>query len=781
MRVDQLVALALLAAIELQVWLSGGIPDRLAATVAGAAIGLSVAFRRRWPLRGMLVLIAVLAVRTVLGGGGGSHQPVGVMAALLLMVYGMGAFAPPRRSQWALALLVVVSGANNLSKPGNGLTEAVVSAIIVVLVPYALGRWMRARAARAQIDREHAERLDATRELTAQAAALEERARIARELHDVIAHSVSVMVIQAGGARLVIDADVDRAEASLRAVEQAGNEALAEMRRLLGLLGDGEPRALAPQPGLRRSPGADRGRPHGRSRHRLCGSTANALTVSPALDLCAYRVVQEALTNAIKHAAPARADVQGPLAGGRARVGDLRRRPRVGRGHRCRRRARDRRHARKGGLARWQRRRRAARGRRLCGSCWLPLAGELSRTMTALRARAAAFDPIRLDVILAIAVIIELELQCSLGRGISDVHRLLTAVACVLFAGPIAVRRRAPGLSLVFCATVAAIQTPLGGQVPSGSFSGTAADVMPAIVLLVLGYAAGAWLDARRGAAAMLTSTVLVFICSYLPDGGGAPAGVGATAQTLFYAAVMVVPGWLAGRLSRAQGRRSAGFKELAAVAAAEHAARRSAAIASERERIGGELLQDIIAHSVSVMVVQAGSARLLLRSDPDHARESILNVEHTGREALADLRRLLGMLRKDDDPRALSPQPGLKQLPALIDFCRESGFACELRTQGDPINLTPGVDLVAYRVIEAALRAAADQRLSHGVLTVRYTTAALELDITGDGQIPGFAERLRAIADRVALYDGTLRTASARSRGFELQARLPTRTAVAA
>ena len=254
---------------------------------------------------------------------------------------------------------------------------------------------------------------------------------------------------------------------------------------------------------------------------------------------------------------------------------------------------------------------------------------------------------------------------------------------------------------------------------------------------------------------------------------------MGATAQTLFYAAVMVVPGWLAGRLSRAQGRRSAGFKELAAVAAAEQAARRSAAIASERERIGGEL-QDIIAHSVSVMVVQAGSARLLLRSDPDRARESILNVEHTGREALADLRRLLGMLRKDDDPRALSPQPGLKQLPALIESCRESGFACELRTEGDPIDLTPGVDLVAYRVIEAALRAAADQRLSHGVLTVRYATAALELDISGDGQIPGFDERLRAIADRVALYDGTLRTASTRGRGFELQARLPTRTAVA-
>jgi signal transduction histidine kinase len=398
--------------------------------------------------------------------------------------------------------------------------------------------------------------------------------------------------------------------------------------------------------------------------------------------------------------------------------------------------------------------------------------------MTALRARVDALDPIRVDVIVALVAIIELELQSSFGRGISDLDRLVTVIACVLYAGPIAVRRRAPGVALVFCAAVAAIETPLNGQLWSGAFSGTAGDVMPALVLLVLGYGAGAWLNTRRGVAATTVAIVLVFICSYLPDGGGAPTGVGETAKTFFYAAIIVAPGWLAGRFSRAQARRSAGFMELAAVAAAEQAARRTAAIASERERIGGEL-QDIIAHSVSVMVVQAGSARLQLRSDPDRARASILNVEHTGREALADLRRLLGMLRKDDDPRALSPQPGLKQLPALIESIQESGFACELRTEGDRIDLTPGVDLVAYRVIETALHAAAEQRLAHGAVTTRYTTGWLELEISGDGEIPGIDERLRAISDRVALYDGTLRTASARGSGFEMHARLPTRTAV--
>ena len=141
-------------------------------------------------------------------------------------------------------------------------------------------------------------------------AAFGERARIARELHDVIAHSVSVMVIQAGGARMVMGTEPDRAEASLQSVERAGREALAEMRRLLGLLDGGEdPRALAPQPGL-----ADIKELIARTRAaglatdlRVEGQPA---TLSPALDLCAYRIVQEALTNAIKHAGPARAEVR---------------------------------------------------------------------------------------------------------------------------------------------------------------------------------------------------------------------------------------------------------------------------------------------------------------------------------------------------------------------------------------------------------------------------------------------------------------------------------------
>lgn len=404
--------------------------------------------------------------------------------------------------------------------------------------------------------------------------------------------------------------------------------------------------------------------------------------------------------------------------------------------------------------------------------------------MTALRERVAGVDRRRMDAILAVAMIIVLGLQCWLGAGIAGQHQLVTAFAAVFFAAPIAVRRVVPGFALVFSAAVAAIQALLGGGLLSGPLFGNAGpvlgDVVPVIVLLVLGYSAGAWLDVRRSLAAVILGLALIVSCAFLPGGGGPPAGAGSIAQSVFYPSLMIVPGWLVGRLARARGRRSTAFRELAAQAAADQDAREAAAIAGERARIGSEL-QDIIAHSVSAMVIQAGGARLLLRSDPDRARDSILTIEHIGREALADLRRLLGMLRKDDDPRALSPQPGLSQLPALIDSAGQAGLACELRTLGDPIDLTPGADLVAYRVIEVALLTAADHHLSRALVTIRYTPHELELDIGGDGTIPGLDQSLQATAQRVALYDGSLRARTAADGGFELRARLPIRTAALA
>jgi signal transduction histidine kinase len=259
----------------------------------------------------VLALIAAIAATTAFGDARlGEQDKLAVIPAMLLISYGLGAFASGQRSLWVLGLAIVVTSVNNGTKSGGTIASLITTDVFAILLPWALGRMVRERGARERAYRETAERLDGGRELHAREAAYGERARIARELHDVIAHSVSVMVIQAGAARTVMDAEPGRAEASLRSVERAGREALAEMRRLLGVLdGHTDPRALAPQPGLADIKDL-------LARTRASGLNADLLVegepavLAPALDLCAYRIVQEALTNAIKHAAPASAEVR---------------------------------------------------------------------------------------------------------------------------------------------------------------------------------------------------------------------------------------------------------------------------------------------------------------------------------------------------------------------------------------------------------------------------------------------------------------------------------------
>jgi signal transduction histidine kinase len=389
-----------------------------------------------------------------------------------------------------------------------------------------------------------------------------------------------------------------------------------------------------------------------------------------------------------------------------------------------------------------------------------------------LRDRLAGLDQRRLDGLLALVAVVAIELTCWLTSGISTRDRLVTAVAAVLFAAPIAVRRVWPAVALVSSLAVVTISMPFGGQL----LSNDNAYVLP---VLVLAYSAGAGLTTRRSVVALSLGLALLSAWALLPGPDGSTTGTGQTAWALFYVTVLLVPTWLVGRLVRRHGARAGAFHDLAAQVVAAQDAHDAAAIAGERARIGSEL-QDIIAHSISAMVIQAGSARLLLRSDPARARESILNVEATGRQALSDVRRLLGMLRSDDDPRALSPQPGLGQLPALLGSLRLAELTCECQTVGDPIDLTPGIDLVAYRVVEAGLCAAAAQHVANAGAKIRYGPHDLELEIRGDSPIADLDATVAPLAERVALYDGELRVESTGER-FALHARIPLEAAVPA
>jgi signal transduction histidine kinase len=164
-----------------------------------------------------------------------------------------------------------------------------------------------------------------------------------------------------------------------------------------------------------------------------------------------------------------------------------------------------------------------------------------------------------------------------------------------------------------------------------------------------------------------------------LADRAISSPGRGSVLSELSFAAVIAVAPWFLGRLERERSRRGRAFAAVAAHAATERAERAEAAIKADRIRIGSEL-EDVIAHNLSAMVIQAGGARRWPRNDQAQARESILAVERTGRDALADLRRLLGVLRKEDDPGALAPQPGLDQMPALLDAIGATGRRCRLQ-----------------------------------------------------------------------------------------------------
>jgi signal transduction histidine kinase len=381
--------------------------------------------------------------------------------------------------------------------------------------------------------------------------------------------------------------------------------------------------------------------------------------------------------------------------------------------------------------------------------------------MKALRERWPAGT--RLDALLAVAIAVELELECWLGRATPPAHRPLDAIAIVLFTAPIAMRRRWPARALVCSSATLTAQALLGGEL--GASNGIGAI----LTLALLAYSVGARLDVRPGLAALgLAGAVFT---GFVLHTESSPPGVLGTA--LFVFSVAFAAPWFVGRMARERGRRATAFRELAEQAAAEHAERERGAIAQERARIGSEL-QDIIAHSVSAMVVGAGGARRLLRSDPQRARASILTVEGTGREALGELRRLLGMLRKDEDPQALAPQPGLDQLASLVESARDAGIACELESEGEPVDLTPGVDLVGYRVVEAILACALLHRCRRAAVAIRYGRRGLELEVRGDGAPVDLNEELRSVAERVSLYDGSLEALSGGEDTFSVYARLP-------
>ena len=289
-------ALALAVAVPTVAGLVGGEPLEAPPWLIGplaALTALPLAARRYRPLAVFAVTVA--AWLAILLAGVDTFAP-----GVLVATYTLAAHCERRVALPAgIAALLVLAPANALAS-GRLEEEAAIPTLVALAAAWILGDNIRTRRAYYRELEEKAERLEREREENERRAVAEEQARIARELHDVIAHNVGVMVLQAAGGREVLDADPGRARTALAAIESTGRDALAELRRLLGVAGDGSA-ALTPQPGLPQLEAlVDRVRATGLTVElALEGETQD---VPAGVGLSAYRVIQEALTNTLRHA-----------------------------------------------------------------------------------------------------------------------------------------------------------------------------------------------------------------------------------------------------------------------------------------------------------------------------------------------------------------------------------------------------------------------------------------------------------------------------------------------
>ena len=218
--------------------------------------------------------------------------------------------------------------------------------------------------------------------------------------------------------------------------------------------------------------------------------------------------------------------------------------------------------------------------------------------------------------------------------------------------------------------------------------------------------------------------------------------------------------------------------KERATRAEREREQRAQVAVADERARIAREL-HDVVGHSVSVMTVQASAVRRLLRPEQRREREALLVVERTGREALAEMRRMVGVLRRPEEAPALAPQPSLEHLDRLVESAREAGLPVDLRVKGEAVQLPAGVDLTAYRLVQEGLtNALKHAEATRAEVLVNYGDGQIEVVVSDDGRGAGGGDGsghgLVGMRERVSVYGGELDAGPRPEGGYRLRARLP-------
>jgi signal transduction histidine kinase len=383
--------------------------------------------------------------------------------------------------------------------------------------------------------------------------------------------------------------------------------------------------------------------------------------------------------------------------------------------------------------------------------------------MAPLRAvvRALRAHPLASDAALAFALALFVLQDVLLSNGdYLTGPKSVYVPAALLMTVPLAWRRRAPlFVVLVVMAALAAQSLMLAPSEPYPD-----SELVP---LLLAVYSVAAHGKGRTPLVGAAVSGVAGLIWVGVDD--------------FFLPLVAFGGAWLAGRLVQKRQLYAEAVEERARVLEREREANARMAAAEERVRLAREL-HDVVGHSVSVMVVQAGAERLAIGEERPETREALLAIERTGREALAEMSRLLGLLRKEGEGLALAPRPSLAQVDALVQTVRDAGVPIRLSVEGERSSLPPGVDVSAYRILQEALTNVVKHAgPAEASVVVRYGVREVELEVADNGRGAlagnGAGYGLAGMRERVELHGGTLEAGTGSRGGFVVRARLPLET----
>ena len=370
-------------------------------------------------------------------------------------------------------------------------------------------------------------------------------------------------------------------------------------------------------------------------------------------------------------------------------------------------------------------------------------------------------DPARADTLLAAALLVASQAEVWL-TSVAEGRRPETAVAGAAMTSALAWRRRRPlATALIVVASVCGLA--LVTEIPNAAF------LLPTGVIAM--YSLGAYATPERGVAGLAVTLAALPLSAIRTED--------ATVTDLTAPAILFSALWAVGRSMRARRLRSAELEDRTDRIVREQDSREREAAAAERRRIAREL-HDIVAHRVTTIVIQSESGAATA-DDPERAREAFGTIADSGRQALGELRRLLGLLRSDDETAATAPQPGLAELDELVASTRTAGMPVEMTVEGDVTDLPAGIDLTAYRIVQEALtnalrhaRTSASVHVARdrGVVVVEVRNpigADTDASVNGHGAGRGLA----GMRERVRVYNGEL-TARAERGEWVVHATLP-------